>query len=543
MQKQTADILLRGGSFWSDGMDASGLDFVAIRGNRILAAGPAAEADGYIGAQTKVYDYTKEQLILPGLHDSHIHLIQAGLLEKYADLFGAADEAEAVRIVADFAETIPDETWVMGFGWSKYTFPQLPTAASLDAVLPDRPVLLMDDELHAAWANSKAMELAGIDADTPDIPYGEIGRDADGRPNGYFNEHAMCAIAGVAWDFDADQVAQLVDLYAQKALSLGITSVTDMTPYLLLDLSFPEAYFTLAAQDRLKIRINAARNLFEDTADTLRIKARADAEGEGMYRVPYLKQFVDGVPGNYTGYLLADYSDKPGERGTTLLEIPKMAAAVKEAHDAGLSVRLHACGDAAVRAALDAYDAAIAANPDSPARHAVEHIEVIDPADIPRFGKLGVIASVQPEHIVSGMPSFSDNNYPELLGPEREKYTWVFRSLWETGATLIGGSDCPVVKGNPFVGIYSGIERVHDDGTPAGGWVPEQKLALQELLQMYTSKAAFAEGREAELGTLQPGMLADITVLDRNLLAIDTAEIPEAKAVLTVVDGIVRYEA
>ena len=536
-----ADILIRGGTVFDGDRKIADKGFVAVKGNRILAVGNEKDADGYKSPETEVIEVREDQLIMPGIHDNHVHLIQAGMLEKFADLSGCGTEEEAVRVMAGCAKEDPDAKWLIGIGWSKYAFHRLPTKESLDRVISDRPVLLLDDELHSAWVNSKALELSGIDRDTPDPRYGEIRRDEKGEPTGFLAETALILVARLTFDFEDHQVRELVDLYTDKALSLGITSVTDMAPYLGINLAYEETYFDMAGEGKLRIRINAARDLFEDLDNVVRLRKRAEEEGAGMYRIPFLKQFVDGIPGNYTGLLIEDYSDRPGEKGGALLDIDEMNRAIIEAHKRDMSVRLHACGDGAVRAALDGYEVAVKMEKKPGCRHQIEHIEVIDPDDIPRFDELGVIASVQPEHVVSAMPSFSDNNYPQLLGPERERYTWPFRSLLDAGARLAGGSDCPVVLGNPFVGMYTGVARLHDDGTPEGGWNPQEKLTIEELLRMYTREAAYSEGREEELGRLQPGMLADIIVVDTDLLKARAEEIRDAKAILTMVDGQVLY--
>lgn len=542
MQERKADIILKGGTFFSGKQRVDHWDFIAVRGNQISAAGAVDEMEPYVGSDTKIYEFQKDQLIMPGIHDNHIHLIQAGLLDKYADLFISRSEAEAVEITKAFAETIPEEKWIIGFGWSKFAFGTLPSKDSIDAVISDRPVLLMDDELHSAWVNSAALKEAGITNDTPDPPFGEIQRDADGEATGFLYEHALTLVAKLAFDFEIDAVKDLVNRYSERALSYGITSVSDMAPYLGINLAYEDAYFDMAEKDELLIRVNTARDLFEDIDHIIELKKKAEKTGKGMYRIPYLKQFIDGIIGSYTACLLEDYSDKPGEKGGLLLDADKMKAAIKEAHEKGISVRLHACGDAAVKLALDGYEEAIDQMGQGTCRHQIEHIEVIQPKDIGRFARLKVIASVQPEHIVSGMASYSENNYPELLGQKRTRRTWMFRSLLDSGALLAGGSDCPVVKGNPFVGMYTGLERLHDDGTPKGGWNPAEKVKIEELLEMYTYGAAYAEGREHELGTLDPGKLADITVVDRNLLTETSERIRDAEVLLTMVNGTVRYQ-
>lgn len=539
---KAADIILRGGAFFT-GTGTDTIDFIAVKGNRITGMGRKEEEGQFCGEDTQVLEYGRETLIVPGLHDHHIHLMPAGMLAKYLNIFNIPSEEEAVKAVAAYAAENPDDPWIIGFGWCRFSWPdhQFPTKESLDRSIGDRPVLLLDSELHGAWVNSAALKAAGITRATPDPPYGKIEKDEKGEPTGYLYETALSLAAKYAFDFEEKEVEDLINIYTDYALAQGITSISDMTPYLGIDLSFESVYMKMERENRLRIRVNAARDLFEGPEKTLALR-RQEAKEAGMYRIPYFKQFVDGVIANNTALLLDDYLDVPGFKGSAMLDPKALEAAVEKAHNAGISVRLHACGDGAVQVALDAYENAIRKNPGVKCRHQIEHIEVIDPQDIERMGKLGIIGSVQPEHIVSGIPSFADNTYPAQLGEERCRYTWPFRSLMEAGVVLAGGSDAPVVEGNPFVGIRAGIERRHSDGTPENGWTPEEKLTAEELLGLYTRGAAFAEGREHELGTLEVGKLADITVLDRNILRIPSQQIDETKVMLTMVDGKVMYQ-
>ncbi|MEG2200452.1 MAG: amidohydrolase family protein, partial [Anaerovorax sp.] len=331
-------------------------------------------------------------------------------------------------------------------------------------------------------------------------------------------------------------------LYTRRANQYGITSTSDMTPYLGINLAYEKIYYKMSREEKLTVRIHAARDLFEDIHVYLSVKEEAEKNDKGFYRVCYTKQFLDGVITNYTALMLESYWDKQGDCGGALLDIGKLNEGVERAHKNGISVRLHACGDGAVRVALDAFENAIKKYGQTKARHQIEHIEVIAQEDLKRFQKLGVIASVQPEHIVSGIDTFDNNCYPEVLGPDRERYTWAFRSLLQAGAVLACGSDAPVVEGNPFMGMYCGLTRLHPDGTPKGGWNPEEKLSIEELLQGYTFGAAYAEGREEELGTLEIGKLADIAVLDRNLLTATPDEVRDTRVLLTMVDGKIVYD-
>jgi len=541
-----ASMILEGASFYRGGALDNDVDFIAVRDDRILAVGKKERMSAYLDENTRVISFSKDHLIIPGLHDNHVHLIQAGILERYVKLYTAVSAEDAARRTADFAGTIPDEKWVMGVGFRRMSWADssYPSKETLDELIPDRPVFLMDEELHAAWLNSKALEMCGITRDTQTPPGGIIVKDESGEPQGYLLENAIALAAKYAFDFDDDTVEELISGYMRGAVELGITSVSDMTPYLSLDLSFTETFFRMAREKELMIRVNAARNLFEDPDVFCEIRTRAEKEGRGFYRVPFMKQFIDGTPANYTGLLLEDYSDNPGEKGAPIIDLAKMGEAVEAATQRDISVRLHSCGDGSCRAALDAYEKALAKYPDSRSRHMIEHLELVDPADISRFGKLGVIASIQPEHLAAGTMAWDENCYPERLGEIRDRYTWPFKSLKDAGAVLAAGSDCPVVEGNPYWGMYVGNTRRYYDGLPEEGWNSQENLSMEELIDMYTLGASYAEGRDHELGTLEAGKLADITVADRNLLKMsgDTA-LRDTKALLTIVNGEIVYEA
>ncbi len=543
MQKK-ADFVVQGGTIYCGKGMAADYDFLAVKNNRIEAIGYEREMEQWIGSETQVITLAEEQMLLPGLHDNHIHLIQAGMFDKYVDLAGTSSQEEAAELTAQFAQSIPDEPWVIGFSWCRlsWTKKDHPTKDSLDKVISDRPVFLLDSELHGAWVNSKALELCGIDGNTPDPPFGKIAKDENGEPSGYLYETALCLVGEQAFRFSNEIVEELIGRYMNNAVKWGITSVSDMTPYLGLNLAYEETYYRMDREGRLKIRINAARNLFEDMERLVEIREKAESSGTGMYRVPYVKQFIDGVIANYTALLLEPYCDRPGDCGGSLLDLKELHAAVEKAHCHGFSVRLHGCGDGAVNAALNAYEAAIKKHGKAKVSHQIEHVESIQPSDIKRFAELDVIASVQPEHIISGIPSFSDNCYPKLLGPERDRYTWPFRSLLKAGTVLAGGSDAPVVEGDPFYGMYCGMERIHPDGTPEGGWNPQEKLDIEDLIAAYTWGAAYGEGRAQELGTLEPGKLADLTILDRNLLTSSPQQVKEAQVLYTIVDGKIVYK-
>lgn len=559
MNSKHASIILKGATIYPGKDLPKDYDYIAISGETILALGKGPVPDEIINSETKVYELDKNLLITAGFHDNHVHLVLAGMLDKYINLDGCKSRSEVADKVKTFADTIPREHWIIGFGFSRFQWDDssIPTKETLDAVIPDRPVLLMDNELHSAWVNNKSLEIAGITSATKDPDYGEIGRFENGEPNGFLYESALTLVAKLAFDFTEEIAIDLIKRYMKTANSYGITSASDMTPYLGIDMSYYDAYKSLIKNGELTVRINAARDLFKSTDIFTKLKLQTDAMNTNMYSQSYYKQFVDGVPSNYTAMMLEDYSNCKGEKGKSLLPLSELNDAVINANKHNIPVRLHACGDGAVRLSLDAFEKSIrnlngdiALDNDSNLngyqkgfiRNQIEHIEVIDEDDIERFCQLGVIASVQPEHIVSGIDSHNENEYPELLGPKREKFTWPFKSLLNSGAILAMGSDMPVVPGVPFEGLYVGLERVHNDGTPEGGWNPSEKLSISELIDGYTSGAAFAEGKEDSLGTLEPGKFADLAVFSNNLLDSPSDVIRNAKAVITIVNGTVVYE-
>lgn len=511
---------------------------VAVGGDRILAVGSESEVQDYRGPETKVYRFGN-QLIMPGFHDFHLHVVLGSLCLETVDLTWAASEEEAARMVKDFADTRPDDPWVLGWGWH-HTFwdsKQLPHRSSLDRLIPDRPVFLFNAELHGAWLNTKGLEVAGITKETPDPPFGRIEREADGSPSGFLYETAM-GLAKAALTLSQSRRRNLIKGFLKECARQGVTSVHDMFPLPGLDLGDLETYGELERAGELTSRIHFLSALDGDFEwpQYLRRTYRSD-----VLQFSGLKQFLDGVPVTYTAYLLSPYSDRPDISGRPLFPPETVKEWTVAADKEGFRVRFHACGDGAVRLALDCFELARVKNGRRDARHTIEHIEVIHPADLPRFAELEVIASMQPEHL-RATPFFEDNPYRIRYAGEREQYLWAIRSLKEHGARVALGSDFPVVTINPFIEIYRAVSRLHDDGQPVGGWNPEQKLSVNEVLTDYTAGSAFAAFRENDLGTLEPGKRADLVVLDRNLFDIDPTEIRDTRVILTMMNGRIVYE-
>lgn len=536
----TADMIIKGNAIFDSVSDKPFAGFVAVKGNRIAAVGKDMESiSQYAGDDTKIID-AGDRLVMPGFHDSHTHLILAGMYKTYPNLGSARSEEEAAVMLKDYYDGQPGDGWVYGFNWYHVFWDkkELPRKETLDRYFPDRPVFLINAEAHGAWVNSLALEIAGVTADTPDPFGGEIARDENGEPTGFLYESAIEYVAAHALIFTEEQEKTFLRKYMADAAELGITGVVDVQPYFGKDLGSLDVYTGMESDGELTVRITAAANLLGDLDEALENSKKYCTE---KVRAHMLKQFVDGVITTHTALLLEDYTDAPGNRGTQLSELEKIDAAVQEGHKRGLWIKIHAIGDRAIRFTIDSYEKAIKTYGANGCRHAIEHVEMVTDSDIERFGQLGLIPSVQPEHI-GLMPTWEGEEYRVNIGEERAGRTWSFRSLLESAGVLAIGSDCPVVDNNPFYAIHRGVTRLHDDGLPEGGWNPTQKLTVADILRGYTLGSAYGIGREDELGTLEEGKFADIAVIDRNLFEAEPEDIRSANVDMTIMDGEVIFE-
>ena len=536
----TADMIIKGNAIFDSVSDKPFAGFVAVKGNRIAAVGKDMDSiSQYAGDDTKIID-AGDRLVMPGFHDSHTHLILAGMYKTYPNLGSARSEEEAAVMLKDYYDGQPGDGWVYGFNWYHVFWDkkELPRKETLDRYFPDRPVFLINAEAHGAWVNSLALEIAGVTADTPDPFGGEIARDENGEPTGFLYESAIEYVAAHALIFTEEQEKTFLRKYMADAAELGITGVVDVQPYFGKDLGSLDVYTGMESDGELTVRITAAANLLGDLDEALENSKKYCTE---KVRAHMLKQFVDGVITTHTALLLEDYTDAPGNRGTQLSELEKIDAAVQEGHKRGLWIKIHAIGDRAIRFTIDSYEKAIKTYGANGCRHAIEHVEMVTDSDIERFGHLGLIPSVQPEHI-GLMPTWEGEEYRVNIGEERAGRTWPFRSLLESAGVLAIGSDCPVVDNNPFYAIHRGVTRLHDDGLPEGGWNPTQKLTVADILRGYTLGSAYGIGREDELGTLEEGKFADIAVIDRNLFETEPKDIRGAHVDMTIMDGKVIFE-
>ena len=531
------DHILVGGRIWTGDSLQAEVTAIAIRGERIVARGDDATIRALADPQTRVTELGGRRVV-PGLHDAHWHLPT----RRNADLTGAGNVEEIVRRLRSFAATLPPEAWITGRGWTPEMFPRRTAhRRHLDGAFPDRAVLLTDRDGHQVLANSRALALGGVGRETREPAGGAIIRDEGGQPTGLLQETASALVRRHLPTPSAEEVYAALKYEMRRAVERGLTALQVANA---LDSAETAAFERALAEDSLLVRFRVGVPFAKDASDDALARYRALSESHrgSMLRYGIAKGMLDGTVDAGTAAMLAPYSQGEGS-GLPRWEQAELNAAVERYSRAGLQVELHAIGDRAIRMALDAYEATATARgpaaerrgaPDA-RRHRVEHLEVPDPADIPRFATLGVIASTQ---AIFALPDATTiENYAPMLGPERSARAMPFKALDDAGAIQAFGSDYPVFPMDPLLGIYVAITRQTPEGTPAGGWFPEQRISIERALRHYTWGSAFAAFREQELGTLATGMLADLVVLSEEIIGVGPAALLRAKPVLTMVGG------
>ncbi|MFJ5749065.1 amidohydrolase [Peribacillus frigoritolerans] len=532
MSQQVADVIISSNTVFTGLSDQPEPASIAIKDNKIVAIGTEEEIKHCAGEHTKIYQF-KDQLIMPGFHDFHLHIMQGAVALNSVNLFAARSEDQALEMIGEFAESKPENQWVIGFTWDAgyWDTQQLPTRHSLDHILPDRPALMFHAEGHYAWVNTKALEIANITRHSENPFYGIIGKDENGEPNGILYEKAMDAVIRHAFNFSNSQKNEIFSNFLSHAASLGVTAVNDL--HGLKTIESLDVFKEFEDNGKLTTRIHLWPALNGDLRHSKQLRETYQSD---KLRVSGLKQFIDGVITARTAYLLEPYADQPETRGETSFPPETIKKWVVAADKEGFSIRFHAIGDGAIRLALDAYEEAQKTNGKRDSRHSVEHIEVIHPDDIHRFSELGVMVSMQPDHLAMSERGV----YTEQIGAEREKYVFSINTLQKTGAKLAFGTDFPIDILNPLLQIYRAVTRIDSSGKTV--WHPHECITLAEALKAYTSGPAYGTFREQELGTLEVGKLADIIVLERNLFEVLVEEIPDIKVLLTMVDGQVVYD-
>ncbi len=538
-----ADLVLTGGHVHTVDRQRPRAEAVAVRAGRIAAVGSATDVAPAIGSRTRVVDLAG-RLLLPGFQDAHVHPISGGVDRMQCDVRDARGRDAVLRTIQDYAAAHPDLDWIVGSGWYMADFPNgTPRREDLDAILPDRPAYLPNRDGHSAWVNSRALELAGITAETADPPFGRIERDAAGNPSGTLHESAAVAVERllpIPTDDDWLEGLRIGQAYLH---SLGITAWQDA----IVDETGQRVYRRAAESGVLTARVEAALwwDRFRGGDQVAELIERSADGSVGRLRANTVKIMLDGVLETFTGAMIEPYLDLDGHptdnRGISVVDPVELRDHVRRLDAAGLQVHFHAIGDRAVREALDGIEAARAANGMSDTRPHISHIQVIHPDDVSRFASLGAVANAQ------ALWACHEGQMDELtipfLGPERSAWQYPFRSLLRTGARLAMGSDWGVSTPDPLWEMEVAVTRVWPESRGVREpFLPEQRLTLDEAVEAFTLGSAYVNHLDGETGTIEVGKLADLVVVDRDLFAPDAGPIGDGRVLATFVGGEAVFE-
>jgi len=547
VKKQPADLVLTNGKIITLEKISPTAEALAVSGDRILAVGTAKKIKSYIGSSTRVIDL-QGQTAVPGFIDSHAHFTGVGEARMILDLTPSKNWDEIVALVAEAARGAKPWEWIRGRGWHQEKWDKTPEPSvdglpfhdALSKVTPDNPVLLEHASGHSCLANAKAMELGGITRQTPDPAGGEIVRDARGNPIGAFRETAQGLIGRSFYGSElkkteaqrADEERKAIELAMEECLSKGVTGVHDAGA----SFGTIDIYRALAEQGKLGVRIYALLSEANSDLQQRLAQYRIIGLGQNHLTVRGIKRLLDGALGAHGAWLLEPYSDLPTSTGLNTMPVGELKETARLAVENDFQLCTHAIGDRANREVLDIYEQAFAAHPEKKdLRWRVEHAQHLAPADIPRFGRLGVIAAMQGVHCTSDGPWVV-----KKIGEMRAKEgAYVWRSLMDGGAVICNGTDAPVEDVDPIPSFYATVTRKMKGGT---AFFPEQRLSREEALRTYTLNGAYAAFQENLLGSLKPGKLADITVLSQDIMTVAEEEIPKTEVRLTIVGGQVLYQ-
>lgn len=523
-----AEMILTGGRVW-DGTaraDSGGepATAVAVADGKVLAVGSDEEIEVLAGRGAERFAL-KGRLVVPGFIDAHTHFIEGGFELAGVQLRDAGTPAEFVRRIGEFADAHPGE-WMLGGLWDHESWGgELPRRDWIDSVTSHTPVLVSRLDAHMALANTCALELAGVTAETQDPPGGTIVRHPDGRPTGILKDAAAELVSAVIPERSNDELDRALQAAIEHAVERGVTMIVDMG-----DWEGHEAYRRALNGGRLPIRVYSVVQMAG--RDRMAEYVREHGRGDRRFFWGGVKAFVDGSLGSTTAWFHEPYHDEPGTSGLMVSDTSELRTAILEADAAELQVIVHAIGDRANDWLLDAYAAARNANGARDRRFRIEHAQHLSAAAIPRFSAEAVIPSMQPYHAAD------DGRWAvRRLGPERIKRSYVFRDLIDTGAILAFGSDWTVAPIDPLLGIYAAVTRQTLDGTNPEGWLPEQKISVAEAVAGYTTGAAYSCFMEEYAGTLEPGKYADLVVLSEDIFTIDPVNIQEVRVDMTMVEG------
>jgi predicted amidohydrolase YtcJ len=533
-----ADLVLKNAVVHTLDVARPRAEAVAIRGSRILAVGSEEGLEPLIGSETRVRDLAGHTVV-PGFDDSHAHLLGIGFARIDVDLMGTATYEEVVGRVAEAAKGRAPGEWIRGRGWHEEKWTSLPrgavrgfpTHAALSAASPNNPVVLTRADGHAVLANAKAMRLLGITRETASPEGGEIIHDSQGDPTGVFVDNATALVTPGARS--GAETRRALRLAMEECLENGVTSLTDAGAATdVLDL-----YRAYAARGELRIRVYAMAAGLETL---LTLEAPEVGLGGGFLTIRSVKLFADGALGSRGAALLEPYSDDAGNLGLLVTPQERLLEAAREALKRGFQVGTHAIGDRANRIVLDVYEQVMGEHPEArDPRFRIEHAQILDGEDIPRFGRLGVLAAMQGIHCTSDRPWA-----PRRLGPARvTEGAYVWRKLLDTGARIVNGTDAPVERLSPIENFHATVTRQDAQGQPPGGFDPDQRLSREEALRTMTLDAAYGSFAEDEKGSIEPGKVADLVVLSQDILSVPDDALLDTQVLATMVDGKILYES
>ncbi len=553
---EKADLVLYNARIFTVDTAQPWAEAVACANGRILAVGSNEEVLNLAGRATQRID-AGGRLVLPGLTDAHVHFLQYAIRRQEVSLFGVADFDEVRRRVRQAVEKAAPGQWVQGWGWDENLWDRLPSAAELDDIAPQTPVVLARMDMHTWWVNSAAMQQAGLTRETPDPPESRLDRDVDGNPTGLLREWNAIRLIEPHLPKPSSATLQgwLKEAIAE-AHRLGLTGIHDQRVQREGRQTF-RLFQALRRQGELNLRVHmniAAEHLAEAAALGLQ-----PGFGDERLWMGHLKAFADGTMGSRTARMIEPFEGEPDNYGLSVTPADALWELAVQARRAGFPLSIHAIGDLAVREVVDVLselpsteqggrgargqggEKFSSAPPHlrTPAAfpHRIEHVQVIHPDDLPRLSQYGIIASVQPVHLLTDWPT------ADKVWGNRSRYAYAFRSLLDHGTRLALGSDAPVAPLNPMLGIYAAVTRQDERGHPANGWYPEERLTVAEAVHGYTSGPAYLAGKQEVQGTITPGKWADMIVLSRNLFEIPPAEIAEVRVEVTVFAGRVVYQA
>ncbi len=530
-KRPAGDLILTNGVVWTGEPGAERASAIAVGDGRILAVGMDAEVRALAANGAREIDL-RGRMVTPGFVDNHTHFMSGGFQLVSVDLRDAATPDEFSRRIGAFARSIPPDRWITGGDWDHELWGgELPRRDWIDSLTAEHPVFVNRLDGHMALANALALEMAGITSETPDPEGGLIVRDAaTGEPTGMLRDNAMDLVSRLIPEPTEDELDQAFERAQEHALSLGLTLVNDMGAWAHL-----ETYRRAHRRGDLRLRIYSFVPL--GTWERLRDLVASEGSGDDQIKWGGLKGFVDGSLGSTTAWFYEPYNDAPETAGLLTTDTTALRQWILDADAAGLHVAVHAIGDQANDWLLDVFADAEAANGVRDRRFRIEHAQHLTPAAIERMAPQGVIASMQPYHAID------DGRWAEKrIGSERIRTTYAFRSLLDADAPLTFGSDWTVAPLDPLLGIYAAVARRTIDGANPDGWVPKQKISVEEALHAYTTANAYASFMEDQIGTLAPGRSADLVILSENLFDIDPTRIPEVEVDVTVIGGEVVFE-